>query len=98
MAVLTVKRLDSTRGRARIGWAIEGPSASAVVDSSAIESQTIQFLDGQEVRSLYIPLRTPNDPGNHQPTRSFTVKLRKLDGSPAIGPLTQTKIMIASGY
>lgn len=98
MAVLTVKRLDSTQGRARIGWTVEGGSAKAVVDESAIDSRTIQFLDGQEVRSLYIPLVTPNDPGEHQPTRSFTVKLVKLQGSPAVGPLTQTKVTIASGY
>jgi len=98
MAVLTVKRLDSTRGRAKIGWTIEGASGRAVVDESAINSQTIQFLDGQQVRSLYIPLVTPNDPGAHQPTRSFIVKLAKLDGSPAIGPLTETKVVIASGY
>lgn len=98
MAVLTVKRLASTQGRARIGWTVEGGSAKAVVDERAIDSRTIQFLDGQEVRSLYIPLLTPNDPGEHQPTRSFTVKLVKLQGSPAIGPLTQTKVSIASGY
>jgi hypothetical protein len=98
MAVLTVKRLDSTRGRARIGWTIEGASGRAVIDENAINSQTIQFLDGQELRSLYIPLRTPDDPGQHQPTRSFVVKLAKLDGSPALGPLTQAKVTIASGY
>lgn len=98
MAVLTVKRLDSTRGRAKIGWTIEGASGRAVVDENAINSQTIQFLDGQEVRSLYIPLLALDDPGPHQPTRSFIVRLAKLDGSPAIGPLTQTKVTIASGY
>jgi serine/threonine protein kinase len=98
MAVLTVKRLDSTRGRARVGWTVEGASARAVVDGSAIDSQTIQFLDGQEVRSLYIPLLTPAHPGDHQPTRSFIVKLKKLEGSPAVGPVTQAKVMIASGY
>lgn len=98
MAVLTVKRLDSTQGRARVGWAVEGASAQAVIDNSAIDSQTIQFLDGQAVRSLYIPLLTPSDPGDHQPTRSFIVKLKKLEGSPAVGPVTQTKVSIASGY
>jgi serine/threonine protein kinase len=98
MAVLTLKRLDSTRGRARIAWTIEGASGRTVVDSNAINSQTVQFLDGQEVRSLYIPLLTPEDPGVHQPTRTFTVKLKKLEGSPAIGPVTQAKVTIASGY
>jgi hypothetical protein len=98
MAVLTVKRLDSTRGRAKVGWTIQGASGRAVVDEAAINSQTIQFLDGQDVRSLYIPLVSRDDPGPHQPTRSFIVKLAKLEGSPAIGPLTQTKVVIASGY
>lgn len=98
MAVLTVKRLDSTRGRARIGWATEGASSRAVIDHSAIDSQTIQFLDGQEVRSLYIPLLAPADPGDHQPTRSFIVKLKKLEGGPAVGPVTQATVSIASGY
>jgi serine/threonine protein kinase len=98
MAVLTVKRLDSTRGRAKIAWTIEGASGRAAVDETAINSQTIQFLDGQDVRSLYIPLVQRDDPGAHQPTRTFIVKLSKLNGSPAIGPLTQTKVTIASGY
>jgi len=98
MAVLTVKRLDSTRGRAKIAWTIEGASGRAVVDAAAIDSQTIQFLDGQDVRSLYIPLVQHDDPGEHQPTRSFIVKLSKVNGSPAIGPLTQAKVTIASGY
>jgi len=98
MAVLTVKRLDSTRGRAKIAWTIEGASGRAIVDETALDSQTIQFLDGQDVRSLYIPLVRRDDPGEHQPTRSFIVKLSKVNGSPAIGPLTQTKVTIGSGY
>ncbi len=90
MAVVNVHRDKSTQGAAPVGWSIAAGSARPGVDFELPASQTARFNDGQEVRSLFIPLKA-----SHATTeRRFKVKLRKLPGAPAIGAIAETEVII----
>lgn len=90
MAVVNLRRDKSTAGAAPVGWSIAAGSAKPGIDFERPASQTARFNDGQEVRSLFIPLKA-----SHASTeRRFTVKLRKLPGAPAIGAIAETEVII----
>jgi len=56
-AVFVVERTGSLAGRSIVHWKIENGSAHAGEDFISAESGTIEFLDGQSRRAIYIPLR-----------------------------------------
>ncbi len=97
MAVLMVKRLASTRGRARIALEIQSGSAKPGIDYRAGESQIIQFLEGQSVRSVFIPLINTNNSAAHRSPRTFAVTLHPVSGGPLLGPIARTEITIGGG-
>ena len=97
MAVLMVKRLDSTRGRARVALEIESGSAKPGIDYRADASQIIQFVEGQSVRSVFIPLINASPSAAHRPPRSFAVTLRPVAGGPPLGPIASAEITIGGG-
>lgn len=56
-AVFVVERTGSLAGRSTVHWKIESGTAQAGEDFISAESGTIEFLDGQSRRAIYIPLR-----------------------------------------
>jgi hypothetical protein len=94
MAALTVKRANSTRGRARVNWTIEGGTAREGVDYRLGNAQTIEFLEGQSVRSLFIPLVPEKASGAARQSKTFTVKLQPTQGGPRIGAIKQVYVTI----
>lgn len=94
MAALLVKRANSTRGRARVNWTIEGGTAREGVDYRLGNVQTIEFLEGQSVRSLFIPLVPEKDSGAARQSKTFTVKLQAANGGPKIGAIKQVYVTI----
>jgi len=94
LAALSVKRVNSTRGRARVAWTIEGGTARKGVDYQLDGEPVIQFLEGQSVRSLFIPLVAERDPRSARTSRSFTVKLQQAAGGPALGEIKQVHVTI----
>jgi hypothetical protein len=53
-----------------------------------------RFNDGQSVRSLFIPLKFDPSENSSRPARSFIVKLEKAAGGPALGAITQARVII----
>lgn len=93
IAALSVKRLNSTRGRARVAWTIEDGTARRGVHYELGDSQVIEFLDGQSVRSLFIPLMPERDDGMRR-SKTFTVKLQQTTGGLALGEIKQVYVTI----
>ena len=97
MAALTLQRLKSTRGRARVSWTIEGGTARPGVDYKLSDSRVVEFLDGQSVRSLFIPLIPQENSERSRLSKTFTVKLQQVNGGPALGEIKQVHVTIV-GY
>ncbi len=95
MAVVTLKRLKSTRGRARFAWSTTGGTAKPGVDYTPVRSKVAQFADGQAVRTLYVPLLQRTDLAASHGARNFFVRLEHIPGSPALGPVTKAEVQVA---
>lgn len=93
MAALLIRRLSSTRGRARVAWTIEEGTARRGVHYELGDTQVVEFLDGQSVRSLFIPLTPERDRRPRQP-KTFTVKLQQTAGGPELGEIKQVYVTI----
>ena len=94
MAALTVKRSNSARGRARVSWTIDGGTARPGVDYQVGNTSTIEFLEGQTVRSLFIPLVAEKNNGEARQSKTFTVKLQPVSGGPKLGEIKQVYVTI----
>lgn len=94
LAALTLRRLQSTRGRARVAWTIEGGTARAGVDYELGDSRIVEFLDGQDVRSLFIQLIPQQDSEQARQSKTFTVKLQPVSGGLALGEIKQVHVTI----
>lgn len=94
MAALAVKRSSSTKGRARVAWAIEGGTAKPGVDYQVTSPQVIEFLEGQSIRSLFIPLVADKNAGDARTSKTFTVKLQSMSGGPKVGDLNKVYVTI----
>jgi serine/threonine protein kinase len=94
IAALSVKRTNSTRGRARVAWTIEGGTARAGIDYQLGTAQFIEFLEGQSIRSLFIPLVPEKTVGEARTSKTFTVKLQPMSGGPRLGEIKQVYVTI----
>jgi serine/threonine protein kinase len=94
MAALTVKRSSPARGRARVAWTIEGGTARPGVDYQSADKQVIEFLEGQSVRSLFIPLIPEKEAGEARQSKTFTVKLQPVSGGARLGQIKQVYVTI----
>ena len=93
MAVVNIARLKSTDGAVPVKWSTVGDTAKAGVHYESVDSRVTRFNDGQSVRSLFIPLKS--DPTEvSRPARSFIVKLEKAAGGPALGAITQARVVV----
>lgn len=93
MAVVNIARLKSTRGAVPIKWSTVGGTAQPGVHYESVDSKIARFNDGQSVRSLFIQLK--NDPREaSRPARSFVVKLEQAAGGPALGAITQARVIV----
>jgi tRNA A-37 threonylcarbamoyl transferase component Bud32 len=94
LVAIPVKRLQSTRGPAAFAWRVEGGSAQPDIDYERVEPRVVRFIEGQAVRSLFIPLiRTRATVASHGP-RTFTVALQKVVGGPALGRVDRVTVTI----
>ncbi len=94
LAALSVQRLHSTRGRARAIWTIEEGTARSGVHYDVDAPQTIEFLDGQSVRSVFIPLQPDDNAATARRSKTFTVKLQQAAGGPVLGEIKQVYVTI----
>ena len=90
MAAINVLRQRSTAGAAPLSWSIAPGTAKPDVDYELPPSQVARFYDGQDVRTVFIPIKRSSSTRD----RRFTVRLRKTPGAPAFGQITETEVII----
>jgi hypothetical protein len=93
MAVVNLRREKSTSGAAPVSWSISPGTAKPGVDYETPLIQIARFNDGQDVRTVFIPIKSSSASARLE--RRFTIKLKKTPGGPAFGPITETEIVIA---
>lgn len=90
MAAINVLRQRSTAGAAPVSWSIAPGTAKPDVDYELPPSQRARFYDGQDVRTVFIPIKRSSSTRE----RRFTIRLRKTPGAPAFGQITETEVII----
>jgi hypothetical protein len=94
LAVVTLERKPPFDSTARVRWRTVDGSAKAGVHYEAVRSQLATFAEGQQIRSLFVPvLKNSGTPGP-RPPRSFTIQIEGGDGVLA-APLARTQVTIA---
>jgi hypothetical protein len=93
LVAISVKRLPAT-SRGAFLWRVERGTAQPGVDYERIQPQVVRFIEGQTVRTLFIPLI--NSPGTsvQRGPRTFTVALERVKGGPALGRFARVTVTI----
>jgi hypothetical protein len=94
LVAVAVKRLRTTRGSGAFGWRVENGSARAGIDFQRVGPAVVRFIDGQTVRTLFVPLISAQGPSIAQTARSFTVELEPIAGGAELGPIRRVTITI----
>jgi serine/threonine protein kinase len=94
LVAISVKRLPATRSRAAFLWRVERGTARPGVDYQQIEPQVVRFIEGQAVRTLFIPLINTAATLELRGPRTFTVALERVKGGPALGRFARVTVAI----
>jgi serine/threonine protein kinase len=94
LVAITVKRLQSTRNRGAFVWRVQRGTAYPGVDYERIAPQIVSFIEGQTVRTLYIPLIRTRVALIPRGSRTFTVELEQIAGGPALGRYARVTVAI----
>jgi serine/threonine protein kinase len=94
LVAISVKRLPATRSRGAFLWRVERGTAQPGVDYQQIEPQVVRFIEGQAVRTLFIPLINTSTTLELRGPRSFTVALERVKGGPALGRFARVTVAI----
>jgi len=93
LVAIPIKRLHSTRGYGVMAWRTEKGNARPNVDYEQVPHGMVRFIEGQSVRSLFIPLKDGATALASGP-RTFSVELRKVAGGPEIGAISRVIVII----
>jgi tRNA A-37 threonylcarbamoyl transferase component Bud32 len=94
LVAISVKRMQAKGGHGAFVWRVERGTAHPGVDYEPIEPQVVRFIEGQAVRTLFIPLiHGPAELAPHGP-RTFTVMLQRVAGGPALGRFARVTVAI----
>ncbi|HEY1725529.1 MAG TPA: protein kinase [Steroidobacteraceae bacterium] len=94
LVAISVKRLHATKSRGAFEWRVEQGTAHPGVDYQRVEPQRVGFNEGQEVRTLFIPLINSRAMVLPHGTRTFTVTLEQVAGGPALGRVARVTVAI----
>jgi len=94
LVAVSVKRLHAINGRGAFLWRVERGTAQPGVDYQLIEPQIARFIEGQAIRTLYIPLINGGASSVARGPRTFIVALKQLEGGPALGRFARVTITI----
>jgi serine/threonine protein kinase len=94
LVAVSVKRVLGTKSRGAFVWRVEGGTAHAGVDYQRIEPQLVRFIEGQAVRTLFIPLINPSSILPSGDPRTFTVVLEPIAGGPTLGRIARITVAI----
>jgi hypothetical protein len=94
MVAISVKRLQDRTGNASFAWRVERGSAQPGIDYERVEPRTARFIEGQAVRTLFIPLINTRAPLMPRGPLTFTVALERVAGGPALGRFARITVAI----
>jgi hypothetical protein len=93
LVAISVKRLPAT-SRGAFLWRVERGTAQPGVDYERIQPQVVRFIEGQTVRTLFIPLINSPATSVQRGPRTFTVALERVKGGPALGRFARVTVTI----
>ena len=93
LVAISVKRLPAT-SRGAFLWRVERGTAQPGVDYERIQPQAVSFIEGQAVRTLFIPLINSPATSVQRGPRTFTVALERVKGGPALGRFARVTVTI----
>jgi tRNA A-37 threonylcarbamoyl transferase component Bud32 len=94
LVAISVKRLRATSNRAAFVWRVERGTAYPGVDYELTKPQIVRFIEGQSVRTLFIPLINIGLAQLARGPRSFTVVLEQVAGGPTLGRYARATVAI----
>ena len=93
LVAIPVKRLPAT-SRGAFLWRVERGTAQPGVDYERIQPQVVRFIEGQTVRTLFIPLINSPATSEQRGPRTFTVALERVKGGSALGRYARVTVTI----
>jgi hypothetical protein len=93
LVAISVKRLPAT-SRGEFLWRVERGTAQPGVDYERIQPQVVRFIEGQAVRTLFIPLINSPATSAQRGPRTFTVALERVKGGSALGRFARITVTI----
>jgi serine/threonine protein kinase len=94
LVAIAVNRLPATRSRGAFLWRVERGTARPGIDYQPIEPQVVRFIEGQAVRTLFIPLINTSATSVQPGLRTFTVTLERVKGGPVLGRYASVTVAI----
>jgi serine/threonine protein kinase len=94
MVAISVKRLQSINSSAAFVWRVERGSAQPGIDYERVEPRMARFIEGQAVRTLFIPLINSRASLEPRGPLTFTVALERVAGGPALGRFARVTVAI----
>jgi serine/threonine protein kinase len=94
LVAISVKRLPATSRRGAFFWRVERGTARPGVDYQQMEPQVDRFIEGQAVRTLFVPLINTSATSEQRGPRTFTVALERVRGGPALGRFASVTVAI----
>jgi hypothetical protein len=93
LVAISVKRPPAT-SRGAFLWRVERGTAQPGVDYERIQPQVVRFIEGQTVRTLFIPLINSPATSVQRGPRTFTVALERVKDGPALGRFARVTVTI----
>lgn len=93
LVAIPIRRSDANNGPVRVAWEV-GERGRQLLDERRTGSQVIQFHRGQTTRTLYLPLRKDAADLAAEGSRTFAVKLQKVDDGPAPGRVAEVRVTL----
>src|SRR5450759_5038910 len=93
LIAISVKRLPAT-SRGAFLWRLERGTAQPGVDYERIQPKVVRFIEGQTVRTLFIPLINSPATSVQRGPRTFTVALERVKDGPALGRFARVTVTI----
>jgi serine/threonine protein kinase len=94
MVAISVKRLAASAGSAAFSWRVERGTAQPGIDYERVAPRMSRFIEGQVVRTLFIPLIMTGAPLVARGPLTFTVALERVAGGPALGRFARVTVAI----
>lgn len=94
LVAISVRRTPADAHPGAFVWRVERGTAQPALDYERIKPQHAEFIEGQSVRTLFIPLLTNS--ASHVPRGPlfFDVVLQPVAGGPALGQLARITVVI----